>query len=221
MVPRRLVLALAALHTAVILASNYLVQIPVQLGPVLSTWGAFTFPVVFLATDLSVRVLGATAARRVVGWAMAPALLASYGVSVLFAEGRFAGWEALRSLNLFVLRIALASLAAYVVGQLVDIHLFARLQRRGPWWLAPAASTVAGSAVDTLVFFAAAFHASPDPFMATHWPAIAAADYATKLLVSLVFYLPAYAAMMGWLLAHLVPSPPPAHPHPAGPPRGH
>ena len=77
MVPRRLVLALAALHTAVILASNYLVQIPVQLGPVLSTWGAFTFPVVFLATDLSVRVLGATAARRVVGWAMAPALLAS------------------------------------------------------------------------------------------------------------------------------------------------
>jgi uncharacterized integral membrane protein (TIGR00697 family) len=205
MSPAKTVLALAALHSAVILASNYLVQIPVQLGSLLTTWGAFTFPIVFLATDLSVRVLGAPAARRVVAWAMLPALLASYIVSVLFAEGRFAGWESLQSLNLFVLRIALASLAAYVVGQVIDIHLFARLQRHGPWWLAPAVSTVVGSAIDTLVFFGAAFHASPDPFMAQHWPEIAAVDYATKILVSLAFYLPVYAGLMRWLLAHVLP----------------
>ena len=112
MSPGRILWTLAALHVAVIIASNVLVQIPLELGPVLTTWGSFTFPIIFLATDLSVRVLGKDVARRVVLLAMVPALLATYVVSVLFQEGAFAGWAALGEFNLFVFRIACASLAA-------------------------------------------------------------------------------------------------------------
>ena len=193
MSPRRILWILAALHVAVIIASNVLVQIPLELGPVLTTWGSFTFPIIFLATDLSVRVLGKDVARRVVLLAMVPALLATYVVSVLFQEGAFAGW---------------AALAAYVVGQLTDILVFQRLQRRGPWWVAPAFSTVIGGFIDTLVFFAAAFHGSPDAFMAEHWPTLAATDYLTKQAVSLAFYLPVYGSTVGWLLARMAAPPP-------------
>lgn len=74
---------------------------------------------------------------------MLPALAASYVVSVLFVDGRFAGWAGLATFNDFVFRIALASFAAYVVGQLTDIAVFARLRRLRAW-VAPAASTIVG-----------------------------------------------------------------------------
>ena len=187
---------LAALHVAIIVASNYLVQWPLQLFGVLTTWGAFSFPLVFVVTDLTVRLLGPQAARRVVARVMLPALAVSYGVSVLFQEGRFAGWQALGAFNLFVARIALASLAAYVAGQLLDIAVFARLRQRQPWWLAPAVSTVLGSALDTLLFFGVAFHRSSDAFMAEHWVGIAAVDYAFKLAISLLAFLPLYRVLL-------------------------
>lgn len=202
---------LAAAHLAIIVASNYLVQWPVELAGVLTTWGAFTFPLVFVATDLTVRLLGRQAARRVVARVMLPALAASYAVSVLFHDGRFAGWAALAAFDGFVARIALASLAAYVAGQLLDIAVFARLRRRPEWWLAPAASTMVGSAVDTALFFAVAFHRSSDAFMAEHWVSIAVVDYATKLAISLLGFLPLYRALLQGL------APPPA---PAGQPAG-
>ena len=125
---------LVAFHIAIVIASNYLVQWPVELFGVLPTWGAFTFPLVFVATDLTVRLLGQRSARRVVARVMLPALVASYIVSVLFHEGRFGGWQALGQFNGFVARIALASFVAYVAGQLLDIAVFARLRRRRPWW---------------------------------------------------------------------------------------
>lgn len=210
--PRHAVVVLATLHVAVILASNYLVQIPLTLGPVLTTWGAFTFPFIFLATDLSVRVLGKSAARQVVLRAWVPGLIVSYVVSVLFAEGAFAGWASLAEFNLFVFRIALASLVAYAVGQWVDIQVFERLQGRGRWWVAPALSTVVGSLIDTAVFFTAAFYRSPDAFMAENWPAIATSDYVTKLVISLAFYLPLYGSLVGWLVARFgLPVRPVAH----------
>ena len=187
---------LAALHVAIIVASNYLVQWPVQLFGVLTTWGAFTFPLVFVATDLTVRLLGARAARGVVARVMLPALLVSYAVSVLFQEGRFAGWHTLGEFNLFVARIALASFVAYAAGQLLDIAVFGRLRRRQPWWLAPAASTVLGSALDTALFFAVAFHRSSDAFMAEHWVAIAMVDYAAKLVISLLAFVPLYRLLL-------------------------
>lgn len=196
---------LVALHIAVIVASNYLVQWPVQLFGVLTTWGAFTFPLVFVATDLTVRLLGPQAARRVVARVMLPALAASYVVSVMFHEGRFAGFSVLGEFNAFVARIALASFVAYIAGQWLDIAVFARLRRRQPWWLAPAASTVLGSALDTALFFAVAFHRSSDAFMAEHWVAIAWFDYALKLAIGVLAFVPLYRLLLERLALPLRP----------------
>ncbi|MEW6694387.1 MAG: 7-cyano-7-deazaguanine/7-aminomethyl-7-deazaguanine transporter [Pseudomonadota bacterium] len=203
----RAIAVLALLHVAVIIASNVLVQWPFELAGLHTTWGAFTFPLVFVLTDLTVRLLGPVVARRVVARVMVPALLASYGVSVLFVDGAFAGWAQLGQFNTFVARIALASFVAYVVGQLTDIAVFARLRRRPQWWLAPAASTVVGSLIDTFVFFAAAFWRSSDAFMAAHWVEIAALDYATKLVFSLAALLPLYGAALRALLRRLPSAP--------------
>lgn len=200
------VATLAAVHLAIIVASNVLVQWPVELFGVLTTWGAFTFPLVFVATDLTVRLLGPHAARRVVARVMLPALAASYVVSVLFHDGRFAGLGALGEFDGFVARIALASFVAYVAGQLVDIAVFARLRRLPQWWIAPAASTVVGSALDTALFFGVAFHRSSDAFMAEHWVGIAWVDYATKLVVSLLAFLPLYRVLLGLLARPLQPA---------------
>lgn len=144
---------LVAFHIALVIASNYLVQLPITLLGFHSTWGAFSFPFIFLATDLTVRLIGKTAARRVIMRAMLPALVVSYVVGVLFHEGRFNGWEALQSFNGFVFRIALASFAAYVLGQLLDIQVFDRIRQKShSWWLAPAAASVFGQVLDTAAF---------------------------------------------------------------------
>ncbi|MGB6114604.1 MAG: queuosine precursor transporter, partial [Comamonas sp.] len=86
---------LVALHVAIVIASNYLVQLPIRLFGFHSTWGAFSFPFIFLATDLTVRLIGKHSARRVIGRAMLPALVASYVVGVLFHDGGFNGLGAL------------------------------------------------------------------------------------------------------------------------------
>ncbi|RMX06471.1 7-cyano-7-deazaguanine/7-aminomethyl-7-deazaguanine transporter [Corticibacter populi] len=192
---------LVAFHIAVIIASNYLVQLPINLFGFHSTWGAFSFPFIFLATDLTVRLIGKTEARRVIARTMLPALLASYIVSVLFQEGRFNGFASLAEFNLFVFRIAFASFAAYVLGQLLDIQVFDRIRRSAvPWWVAPAASSVFGQALDTAAFFSIAFWHSSDPFMAAHWVEIAIVDYVIKLAVSLLFFVPAYGVVLAAIL---------------------
>jgi queuosine precursor transporter len=194
---------LVALHIALIIASNYLVQIPFQLAGLHTTWGAFTFPLVFVATDLTVRLLGKDAARRVITRVMLPALLASYTVSVLFFEGGFSGWASLAEFNAFVFRIALASFLAYALGQWLDIAVFDRLRQVRRWWVAPAASTVLGSLLDTVLFFSVAFYQSSDAFMAAHWVEIATVDYFTKLAVSLVCFVPLYGVLLNALVQRL------------------
>ena len=188
---------LVAFHVAIVIASNYLVQLPITLFGFHSTWGAFSFPFIFLATDLTVRLIGKSPARRVIARAMLPALVVSYVVGVLFHEGHFNGWSALGDFNSFVFRIAFASFAAYVLGQLLDIQVFDRIRQKShAWWLAPAAASVFGQAVDTVAFFGIAFWRSTDAFMATHWVEIATVDYVIKLAVSLLFFVPAYGVAL-------------------------
>lgn len=195
---------LVALHVAIVIASNYLVQLPVMLLGFHSTWGAFSFPFIFLATDLTVRLIGKAPARRVIARAMLPALAASYVVGVLFHDGRFNGWGALQDFNTFVFRIAFASFAAYVLGQLLDIQVFDRIRQKSrAWWLAPAAASVVGQALDTAAFFSIAFWRSSDPFMAANWVEIAAVDYAVKLTVSLLLFVPAYGVMLAAIVRTL------------------
>ncbi len=199
--------ALVVLHIALIIASNYLVQIPFEVMGLHTTWGSFTFPLVLVAPDLTVRLLGKEVAHGVIARVMLPALAASYAVSVLFFEGAFNGWAALATFNGFVFRIALASFVAYVAGQLLDIAVFARLRQVSAWWVAPAASTVVGSLLDTVLFFSVAFHNSSDAFMAEHWVEIATVDYFTKLGVSLLCFLPLYGVLLSALMKVFKPAP--------------
>ena len=188
---------LVAFHIIIVIASNYLVQLPIDLFGFHSTWGAFSFPFIFLATDLTVRLIGKAEARKVITRAMVPALLASYVVSVLFHEGSFNGWAALGEFNTFVFRIAFASFAAYVLGQLLDVQVFDRMRRNYvQWWIAPAAASIFGQALDTVAFFSIAFWRSTDPFMAANWGEIALVDYVIKLLVSLLFFVPIYGVAL-------------------------
>lgn len=107
---------LSLFHLLVITSSNYLVQLPISIFGFHTTWGAFSFPFIFLATDLTVRIFGAPLARRIILAVMIPALLISYGVSALFYMGEWQGFAALTSFNLFVARIAAASFMAYALG---------------------------------------------------------------------------------------------------------
>jgi uncharacterized integral membrane protein (TIGR00697 family) len=192
----RALIALVSFHVLVIAASNYLVQIPFQIFGLHTTWGTFSFPLVYLATDLTVRIFGSAEARKIVFGAMLPALLVTYIFSVIFFEGKYQGFGDLTTLNVMVLRIAFASLAAYALGQMADIKVFSRLRQNRRWWVAPSVSTVIGNLLDTVVFYFIAFGASSDAFMAAHWPEIAALDYGFKLLVSLLLFLPVYGVLL-------------------------
>ena len=201
--PSRLRTALACLvafHVLIVIASNYLVQLPFTLFGFHTTWGAFSFPFIFLASDLTVRLLGKDTARRVITRVMLPALLVSYGVSVLFQEGAFRGFEALGQFNSFVLRISLASFAAYVLGQLLDIQVFDRLRQLRQWWIAPCASMILGNLVDTFVFFSVAFWRSSNDFMAANWIEIAAVDYVIKVAICIMLFVPLYGMLLNAIL---------------------
>lgn len=190
-------------HIAVIAASNYLVQFPFTITlpngfEVHSTWGALSFPFIFLATDLTVRIFGKHLARKIIFFVMLPALVLSYVLSVIFQNGAWTGWAALGEFNFFVFRIALASFAAYAFGQLMDIFVFNKLRQFKSWWIAPTASTFLGNAIDTVLFFAIAFHASSDPFMVENWQHIAFVDYLFKLAICAVLFVPAYGVLLNY-----------------------
>ena len=199
---------LVLFHIAVIASSNYLVQFPFTITlpngfAVHSTWGALSFPFIFLATDLTVRIFGQRLARRIIFRVMFPALLLSYVISVLFHDGTWTGWGSLADFQPLVFRIALASFAAYAFGQVMDIFVFNRLRQMKAWWVAPTASTFAGNALDTVLFFSIAFHASSDPFMAENWPHIALVDYLFKLAICTLMFVPAYGVLLNVLTRRL------------------
>ncbi len=187
---------LVLLHILIIAASNYLVQIPIEVLSFTTTWGALTFPFIFLVTDLTVRIFGKHLARKIIFFAMIPALMISYYFSVVFFKGDFVGHSGLLDFNLFVFRIVLASFFAYIVGQLLDIQVFDRLRRARAWWVAPLASTIVGNLIDTLCFFSIAFYQSSDAFMAANWVEIASIDYLFKMTMSLCIFLPMYGVLL-------------------------
>ncbi|MFN4192130.1 MAG: queuosine precursor transporter [Tabrizicola sp.] len=186
------VLAMAA----IVVASNILVQFP--LGAFL-TWGALTYPFAFLVTDLTNRLQGPAAARRVVLAGFAAGILCSFvGTQITGAFG-----------PLVTLRIALGSGLAFLCAQLLDVAVFDRL-RQGSWWKAPLVSTLLSSTLDTALFFTIAFSAAltllepgndvtwataPAPLLglgpeAPFWVSLAVGDWLVKLGLALVALLP-------------------------------
>jgi queuosine precursor transporter len=180
----------------VILASNELVQHPVQgdfLGVELAgilTWGAFTYPAAFLVTDTTNRLFGMGPARRVVvvgfAFGVALTLIAAFGIAAgVSRSGALSLWQALfHDPDAFAtLRIALASGSAFLTAQLLDIKVFDVL-RRHAWWKAPAASSLVGSFIDTLLFFFLAFAGTGLP-----WASWAMGDFCAKLImIALLLY---------------------------------
>ena len=200
-----LIILLSFFHIAIITASNYLVQIPFQMFGLHTTWGAFSFPFVFLATDLTVRIFGRVSAQKIILRAMMPALAASYLISVMFYQGQYQP-DGLNSFNLFVARIAFASFSSYLIGQMLDIAVFNRLRQLRAWWIAPAASTIMGNLIDTISFFSIAFYKSTDAFMSTHWMEIALVDYGWKMAISMVLFLPLYGILLNRLQTYIMKS---------------
>jgi queuosine precursor transporter len=145
----------------IVTASNILVQYPVNDW---ITWGAFTYPVAFLVTDLTNRRLGPATARRVV--------LAGFAIAVAM------------SIWLATPRIALASGSAFLIAQLADVWIFNRL-RDLAWWRAPLVSSLLASALDTALFFTLAF-----AFTALPWMTWAVGDYGVKVAVALAMLVP-------------------------------
>lgn len=181
---------------AIVVASNILVQF--LLGDFL-TWGALTYPLAFLVTDVMTRIYGAPAARRVVWAGFAVGVACSLIGSQIVGEFG----------PLVTLRIAIGSGIAFLTAQMLDVAIFDRL-RAGPWWRAPLASTLVGSSVDTALFFSIAFSASLiwlEPGNDTSWAAeavpllgvgaiaplwvsMALADWAVKLTLALLALAP-------------------------------
>ena len=181
---------------AIVGASNILVQF--LYGNWL-TWGAFTYPLAFLVTDLMNRVYGTAAARRVVLVGFVVGIVCSLiGTQIM---GEFG--------PLVTVRIAIGSGLAFLVAQMLDVGIFASL-RNGAWWKAPLVSTLVGSSVDTVIFFSIAFsgalsfvHPATDVSWAAEvlpllgvgpaaplWVSLAVADWAVKLSLALLALVP-------------------------------
>lgn len=205
---RRVAILLACFHILIVASSNYLVQFPITVLGFKATWGAFTFPFIFLATDLTVRIFGAGLGRRIIFYAMFPALVVSYLAAAGFQNGVWLGSESLLAFNLFAARIAIASFSAYVMGQILDIFVFSKLRRHRQWWRAPLVSAVFGNLVDTFMFFMIAFYKTSDSYLAENLPEIAAVDYVFKLLVNAVFFLPLYKVLLDRIVTRMKRYPP-------------
>jgi len=189
-IDKSMLMKLVALHVIVITVSNALVAIPVEILGVKLTWAAFTFPLVVIATDLTVRLLGKHIARQTIAVAYPLAIIGS--IAVVLAEG---------APGSVALRIGFASATAYAVGTMLDVYVFQYIREgfKNNWWLAPAVSTIAANIIDTYTFFAVAFNNSADEYMALNWVEIAGSQVVIKIAVGLLVFLPAYGILLNRL----------------------
>jgi len=169
----KLFLLLSLVMGIVVLASNYLVQFPIQyygLEEIL-TYGAFSYPVAFLITDLANRFYGKTVARKIVYIGFIIGI-----VFTLFFSTNFA--------DLISVRIAIGSGTAFMVAQLLDVQIFDYLREK-KWFVAPLTSSLIGSIVDTFLFFSISFYATGIP-----WVTLSVGDLTVKIFVALAMLIP-------------------------------
>ena len=192
-IDKMMMLKLAILHVVVITVSNALVNIPVEIFGQKLTWAAFTFPLVILATDLTVRLLGKSIARATIAAAYPLAIIGS--IAVVLAEG---------APESVALRIGFASATAYAVGTFLDVYVFQKIRENyDAWWAAPALSTIAANVIDSYTFFAVAFNNSANEYMAANWVEIATSQTVLKIVVGLIIFLPAYGVLLRYLKERL------------------
>ena len=189
-VDRIMMAKLVALHIFVIVISNALVSIPVEILGVKLTWAAFVYPLVILATDLTVRLIGKGIARATIAAAYPLAIIGS--IAVVLLEG---------APESVALRIGFGSATAYLIGCLLDVYVFQYVREKftQQWWAAPALSMVVANFIDSYVFFSIAFSGSADEYMAAHWPEIALSQSVLKIVVGFIIFLPAYGLLLNYL----------------------
>ena len=188
---------LVFLHILIIAITNLLVQFPFTLFGFHTTWGAFSYPLIFIITDFTVRLSNAQTARKVIIKAMLPGLCISYLAANGFHQTNLTH---LFSWNFFAFRIAIASFSAYMSGQLMDVLVFQTLRNKKRWWIAPSMSSLFGNITDTFIFFFIAFYHSNNAFFANHWPEIAGIDLLFKLAISFGTLIPLYGLFIDKLM---------------------
>jgi len=174
-------LILSLIMGLVVLASNFLVQFPIKyygLEEIL-TYGAFSYPVAFLITDLANRSYGKIAARKIVYIGFAIGVVFTLLFSTNFGD-------------LISIRIAVGSGTAFLIAQLLDVQVFDKLRKR-EWFIAPLGSSLIGSTVDTFLFFSISFYATGVP-----WITLSLGDLAVKIFVAIVMLIP-FRLLLGTL----------------------
>ena len=167
----------------IVLISNYLVQFPIKyygLDEIL-TYGAFTYPIAFLITDLANRSYGKVIARKIVYIGFFIGIIFTLLFSTNFAD-------------LISVRIAIGSGTAFIVAQLLDVQIFDQLRKK-KWFIAPLTSSFIGSTVDTFLFFSISFYATGIP-----WITLSLGDLTVKIFIALVMLIP-FRLLLGTLKA--------------------
>ena len=170
---KKIFLILSFLMGVVVLASNYLVQFPINyygLNEIL-TYGAFSYPIAFLITDLANRSFGKVVARKIVYIGFAIGISFTLLFSTNFTD-------------LISIRIAIGSGTAFLFAQLLDVQIFDKLRQK-KWFIAPLTSSLIGSTVDTFIFFSISFYGTGVP-----WVTLSLGDLSVKIFVALIMLIP-------------------------------
>lgn len=190
---RHMALKLVAFHTFIIALSNWLVTIKFDFMGYPLTYAAFTYPLLVVATDLTVRMIGKEMGRAVVAVSFIPAIIVS--ILVVIASG---------APTSIAVRIGLGSGLAYFVSCMLDVYVFQYIREKfSTWWIAPTLSSVASNVIDTYTFFGVAFAGGADEFMAANWTTVATNQLLTKMVVSLLIVLPMYGILLNFLQRRL------------------
>ena len=189
-----LITSLVVTHIFIITLSNALVAIPLNIYGFKLTWAAFSFPLVVVTTDLTIRLLGKSIARKTITFSYPLAIISS--VLIIYFEG---------NLISIALRIGLASATAYALGTLIDIYAFQLIREKySIWWIAPALSTIISNIIDSYTFFFTAFSNSSDKYMSLNWFEIAGTQTILKILIGLIFFLPVYGILLSYIQKKII-----------------
>jgi len=172
-IENRFFFILAFLMALVVALSNYLVQFPINYFDLkdLLTYGAFSYPIAFLITDLSNRRYGKNTAKKIVYLGFAFGVFLTFYFSTNFS-------------NLISIRIATGSGVAFLIAQLIDVNIFDRLRKK-IWFVAPLVSSLIGSTIDTFLFFSISFYGT-----GINWITLSLGDLSVKVFVALVMLVP-------------------------------
>ena len=177
----KIFLSLAFMMGLVVLASNYLVQFPIKYYGLenILTYGAFSYPIAFLITDLANRSFGKIVARKIV--------YIGFTIGILFTLIFATNYS-----DLISVRIAIGSGTAFIIAQLLDVQIFDQLRMK-KWFVAPLISSLIGSTVDTFLFFSISFYGTGIP-----WVSLSLGDLVVKIFVALVMLIP-FRLLLGTL----------------------